>query len=312
MLAGLMIPLILDEKKTSATNQTISVHESNRHFTINRDCDSLKIVALVVPKIYLESITKFEINFNGNKIWSIPITILLTHFSVVKDTECYITFPNDVFGINIDGIQPSYIPLVCLMYTRIQFVLTAKENFEYSIILDKRMYKTELRKEFIKPSLKSYKINQYMQSDINSHTTRIKPIMSLSDVYIILTDEIAFYYLNLNSTTYQSLSQTLIKYNECLISKKKLWTNEHFKLLKQSLTCSIDIINMIQNYVDDKKYKYVYKFPNADLAFKNSINRLDVDIRIITKSGKYEGIIYYKTSNELLIADGTAGLRFDN
>lgn len=331
MIKAGLLPLVA----TGVMNKTFPNNYSNTQNIIDcqsnishhfiRSYDAVKIQGLIIPtKNNLNNITSIEINIGGNTIFSIPFDIIKANNTMIIEDDYYITIPDEIFGIKFDEnhmIKDKFlIPLICLQYHDVEIILIARDdnqfyNFNYQIMIHQIYYQSDIRKNILQKNKSEDIIYQYQSFPIVSNSNTINPHLLMSGIYIKSLYSIIKYELLLNNIPYRSIEKNMILYNRYLQSKRSLWTKKHSLTLEYSLNTilPLEIIYMIEEYVKDR-YEYLYYFPIADYN-DTTINcdKFDnIKINLISENGKYDGKIYVKNLNLLVIHDGIGGIRYMN
>ena len=330
MIKAGLLPLVAigEMNKTFPNNnsntQNIIDCQSNISHSFIRSYDAVKIQGLIIPtKNNLNNITSIEINIGGNTIFSIPFDIIKANNTMIIEDDYYITIPDEIFG-NYYGdfvIKNKFlIPLICLRYHDVEFILIARDdnqfyNFNYQIMIHQIYYQSDIRKNMVQKNKSENIIYQYQSFPIVGNSNTIDPRLLMTGIYIKSLSSIIKYELLLNNILYRSIEKNMILYNRYLQSKRSLWTKKHSLTLEFSLNTilPLEIIYMIEEYVKDK-YEYLYYFPIADYNHITiNCDKVDnIKINLISENEKYDGKIYVKNLNLLVIHDGIVGIRYMN
>lgn len=281
---------------------------SNINYTLTIPCDSLIFDAIIIPtNINLISILSFQIIIGNITVFDIPFDILKINKRNIEN-KYYIPINDNIFGkINTIINNKFLIPFMKLYYQQVFIKLNSNENFNYEILVQKIYYQTYFRKKQLENLTLDYNIYQYQTFPINNCSNQINAKFPVMGIYIKTFDEIINFELILNNKIFKNISKNFIIYKNYLINKELLWTNKHSTLLKYKLKkIPIDIINIMEKYININEYEYLYYFPIDDYGDTTiNFSVLDnISINIQTFNNKYDGYIYAKNKNILRFQQG--------
>lgn len=275
-------------------------------------------------------------NNDITNVWIIPFDMIRINNTNIIDNEYFVTIKNKLLGFTTDKkllIKDALeIPVLAINEQRITFIMNSVYDFDFELLVESIFYQDQIRRLIYREKIEQY-IYQYQQYTITQNTTVIKSNLMSIGVYIKISDMITKLSFCYCSASMLSLSKRQIDYYRYLINKKVLWSKEHSETLRSVLesVLPVDILFIIEQYAksdthdihdiydiydtnDKCEYLYYVPFSLNDISNSginlNSMYRDGMIVKIETANNTYDGKIWIKCKNVLLIENNTASVMY--
>lgn len=248
--------------------ETIDIKSNSTFYFSKINGDAIIFDGLIIPKSL--NIKNIQIIMNNNII-TVPFNVIY-NIKITSD-NIIINLSPELFFLNNDNRMLIKNKLTLpLLNNDIGFKLNSNECFDYKIIVNYVVYDTLPRLE-IKNNDLEFDIYQYQKFSIKSNIIKLSPKMISNGLFIRLNSQLIKYEFFLQDYTHTKLSKDLIDF---------------YSFLQYS-----------------SKDNYLYYIPFnvlSDIDGNINFEKIEsIEINLTTNDNNYNGYIYIKNLNKLII-----------